>query len=67
MFSEVADWTFEDLGGRTNVHVVARSKYFGMAALMEPWITPAAEKKVTEDLIRLKTLVEHEARHASRD
>jgi uncharacterized protein YndB with AHSA1/START domain len=69
-FTEFADWTFHDADGtgeKTTVRGVARSKYFGVAALMEPWITPAAEKKVTEDLVRLKMLVEGEARHASRD
>jgi hypothetical protein len=48
------------------VRVVARSKYFGVAALMEPWITPAADKKVADDLVRLKALVEGETPRASR-
>jgi uncharacterized protein YndB with AHSA1/START domain len=65
-FTEKADWTFEDLGGRTTVHVVARTQYRGLIALMEPWITSAAEKKLTEDLVRLKNVVEAEAKRASR-
>lgn len=52
-----------DLGnGRTRVDVDAKYHYAEwLANLMEPIVTPAAEKKMVGDLARLKSLVESKA------
>jgi uncharacterized protein YndB with AHSA1/START domain len=60
-FTETADYTLTDLGGKTRLRLEGKAKYFGLVPrLFEPLITPEATKKLTEDLQRLKSLVEAE-------
>lgn len=55
-------YAIENLGaGRTRLSIDGSYRYAQwFAALMEPLITPAAEKKLRGDVARLKTLVEKE-------
>ena len=60
-FDERAAYVLEETGGRTRVSLSGKTEYYGtLARLMEPLITPAADKKLAEDLARLKALVEAE-------
>jgi uncharacterized protein YndB with AHSA1/START domain len=60
-FTETADYTLTDLGGKTRLRLEGQAKYLGFAPrLFEPIITPAATKKLNEDLQRLKSMAEAE-------
>jgi uncharacterized protein YndB with AHSA1/START domain len=63
MYQGEASYRLVDLGsGRTRVEVREHGHYTEwMASLMEPLITPAAEKKMVMDVARLKQLVETKA------
>lgn len=62
MFDGQQTYIVENLGaGRTRLTIDGSYRYAQwFAALMEPLITPAAEKKLRGDVARLKTLVEKE-------
>jgi len=54
-------------GGRTRLEVDSSFHFTSpFAQLMEPLITPAAEKKMVSDMARLKSLVEGKATEAAR-
>ena len=53
-------YTLEDLGGRTRVTQVSDWRYHGISWLLEPLVTPEAQKKMVQDITRLKTLAEAE-------
>jgi carbon monoxide dehydrogenase subunit G len=59
-FAGVQTYRLTDLGSnRTRLEIDGRFHYdMWLAQLMEPLITPAAKKKMEEDMKRLKTLVE---------
>jgi uncharacterized protein YndB with AHSA1/START domain len=60
-FTETADYTLIDLGGKTRLRLDGKAKYSGFVPrLFEPIITPKATQKLGEDLARLKSLVESE-------
>ncbi len=60
-FTETGDYTLTEKNGKTLLRFEVRTKYVGFAPrLFEPFITPAATKKLAEDLQRLKQLVEAE-------
>jgi len=60
-FTEQAGYLLEEKDGRTRVTLSGQTEYHGaFVRLMEPLITPAADKKLAEDLLRLKALVEAE-------
>jgi uncharacterized protein YndB with AHSA1/START domain len=59
-FDEVCDYTFDEKDGKTTVTADAHTDYHGMYLLLEPLITPAADKAVAESLHNLKLLVEKE-------
>ena len=63
MFDGQQTYSVEDLGGgRARLDIDGRYHYSQwFAALLEPLITPAAEKKLVRDMARLKSLVESEA------
>lgn len=64
-FRETGGYTLEEQGGRTRLTLAATSEYHGfLPRLMEPFITPAAQKKLEADLTHLKQLVEAEPRMA---
>jgi uncharacterized protein YndB with AHSA1/START domain len=58
-------YTLEDLGGRTRVRQVSDWRYAGISWLLEPLITPEAQKKVVQDLGRMKQLCEADTSAAS--
>jgi hypothetical protein len=62
MFDGLQSYNVQDLGTRrARLDIDGRYQYSQwFAALMEPLITPAAEKKLREDMARLKALVEKE-------
>jgi uncharacterized protein YndB with AHSA1/START domain len=58
-FTEQAKYTLEEKDGKTRVTLSAQTEYHGfLIRLLEPLITPQADKKLAEDLARLKALVE---------
>ena len=59
-FAGDQSYTLADAGnGRTRLEVDGRYRYLmWLAQLMEPVITPSAEKKMAEDLSHLKSLIE---------
>ncbi len=60
-FHEVGEYQLEENGGRTRLRLSGTSEYFGFIfKLLEPMITPSAQKKLVQDLARLKSLVEAE-------
>ena len=60
-FTETADYTLTDLGGKTRLRLDGKAKYFGLLPrLFEPMITPKATEKLAEDLTRLRSLAEAE-------
>ena len=60
-FTETADYTLSDLGRKTRLRLDGKAKYSGLVPrLFEPIITPAATKKLNEDLQRLKSMAEAE-------
>jgi uncharacterized protein YndB with AHSA1/START domain len=60
-FTETGEYVLAEEDGRTTVTLSGESKYFPFwVQLMEPMITPAAQKKLEGDLARLKALVEAE-------
>jgi uncharacterized protein YndB with AHSA1/START domain len=60
-FTETADYTLNDLGGKTRLRLEGQASYFGLVPrLFEPMITPKATEKLAEDLARLKRLAESE-------
>jgi carbon monoxide dehydrogenase subunit G len=60
-FTEKAQYLLEEKDGKTRVTLSAQTEYHGLLVrLMEPVITPAADKKLAGDLSRLKSLVEAE-------
>jgi uncharacterized protein YndB with AHSA1/START domain len=63
LFHEEASYRLVDLGGgRTRVEARSRAHYMEwFANLLEPLITPQAEKKMAMDMARLKRLVEAKA------
>jgi len=62
-FTETAEYVLEEQGGRTRLTLSGESKYFPFwIQLMEPIITPAAQKKLQGDLARMKAMVEAEPR-----
>lgn len=61
-FTETGEYTLHDVYGRTQLMLSALTNYHGiLPRLMEPFITPAAQKKLEADLARLKSLLEAEA------
>jgi len=66
-FTEKAQYVLEEKDGKTKVTLSAQTEYHGLfIRLMEPLITPQADKKLAEDLARLKALVESEPTSGSR-
>jgi uncharacterized protein YndB with AHSA1/START domain len=60
-FTETGDYTLAEENGSTRLRFEVHTKYVGFfPRLFEPLITPEAGKKLTEDLQRLKQLVEAE-------
>jgi len=60
-FTEKAEYVLEEKDRKTRVKLSGYTEYHGLfVRLMEPLITPAADKKLAEDLSRLKALVEAE-------
>ncbi len=60
-FTETGDYTLAEDNGRTRLRFEVSTKYFGfLPRLFEPFITPAATKKLNEDFQRLKLLIEAE-------
>jgi len=60
-FTETADYTLTELGGKTRLRLDGKAKYTGFVVrLLEPMITPKATEKLREDLARMKSLVEAE-------
>ncbi|HUK51653.1 MAG TPA: SRPBCC family protein [Candidatus Binatia bacterium] len=60
-FMEKAQYVLEEKDGKTQVTLSGDTEYYGrFVRLMEPLITPAADKKLGEDLLRLKSIVEAE-------
>jgi uncharacterized protein YndB with AHSA1/START domain len=59
-FEGTETYKLTDLGsGRTHLEISGQYRYtVWMAQLFEPLITPAAQKKMNDDMARLKTLVE---------
>ena len=53
-------YTLDDLGNRTRVTQVSDWHYSGFGWLMEPLVTPEAQKKMMQDIGRMKALVEAE-------
>ena len=68
MFDGQQTYSIEDLGGgRARLDIDGRYHYSQwFAALLEPLITPAAEKKLVRDMARLKALVEKEKNGTAR-
>jgi hypothetical protein len=68
MFDGQQTYSVEDLGGgRARLDIDGRYNYSQwFAALLEPLITPAAEKKLVRDMARLKALVEKEKNGTAR-
>lgn len=68
MFDGQQSYSIEDLGGgRARLDIDGRYHYSQwFAALLEPLITPAAEKKLRGDVARLKALVEKEKNGTAR-
>ena len=68
MFDGQQTYTIENLGaGRTRLTIDGTYRYAQwFAELMEPLITPAAEKKLRGDVARLKALVEKEKNGTAR-
>lgn len=62
-FEGTETYKLTDLGnGRTHIEVIGQYHYtVWMAQLFEPLITPAAQKKVDDDVARLKALAERGA------
>jgi uncharacterized protein YndB with AHSA1/START domain len=62
-FTETGEYVLTEANGTTQLTLSGSSKYFPFwVQLMEPMITPAAQKKLEGDLARLKSLVEAEPR-----
>jgi uncharacterized protein YndB with AHSA1/START domain len=60
-FYEKSEYLLSELEGKTQLSLGGRSEYYGfLPRLMEPVITWEAQKKLQEDLERLKGLVEAE-------
>lgn len=60
-FTEAGEYLLEPTGTGTRLTLSATSEYHGfLPRLFEPLITPEAQKKLQEDLARLKGLVEAE-------
>jgi uncharacterized protein YndB with AHSA1/START domain len=60
-FTETGDYTLADENGKTRLRFEVQTKYFAfLPRLFEPFITPEANKKLGEDLQRMKQLVEAE-------
>jgi len=60
-FTEKSQYVLEENDGKTRVTLSGQTEYHGLfVRLMEPLITPQADKKLAEDLARLKALVEAE-------
>jgi len=65
-FTETGEYVLVEKDGRTTLTLSGDSRYFPFwIQLMEPVITPAAQKKLRADLARLKALVEAEPVSAS--
>lgn len=62
-FTETGDYTLAEQNGKTLLRFEVKTTYFGfLPRLFEPFITPAANKKLNEDLQRMKQLLEAEPR-----
>jgi uncharacterized protein YndB with AHSA1/START domain len=60
-FTETGDYTLADKDGKTLLRFEVKTQYTGfIPRLFEPFITPAATKKLNEDFQRMKQLVEAE-------
>jgi uncharacterized protein YndB with AHSA1/START domain len=59
-FDEVCDYLFDESGGKTTVRVDAHTQYHGLFVLLEPVITPAADKSLDDSLKLLKSIAEKE-------
>ena len=60
-FTETGDYTLAEENGRTRLRFEVSTRYFGfLPRLFEPFITPAATRKLNEDFQRLKLLIEAE-------
>jgi uncharacterized protein YndB with AHSA1/START domain len=60
-FTETGDYTLTEENGKTLLRFEVKTKYSGfLPRLFEPFITPEATKKLKEDLLRMKQLVEAE-------
>jgi hypothetical protein len=59
LFSEDISYELSDLNGKTRLVLTGVANYkTWFAKLLEPVITPAAQKKLAEDTARLKALVQ---------
>ena len=66
-FTEAGDYTLAEENGKTRLRFEVKTKYLGfMPRLFEPFITPAATKKLNEDFQRMKQLVEAEPKTIGR-
>jgi len=59
-FVEQVAYTLEEQGGGTKLTFTGRTEFSGVAALLEPIITPAAEGSLEKELQALKATVEAE-------
>lgn len=60
-FRETGEYLLEESGGRTRISLTTHSTYYPFwIQLMEPVITPAAQKSLEQSLANLKRLVEAE-------
>ena len=60
-FTETGDYTLAEQNGKTLLRFEVKTKYLGfLPRLFEPFITPEATKKLNEDLLHMKQLVEAE-------
>ncbi len=60
-FTETGDYTLAEEDGKTRLRFEVKTKYLGfLPRLFEPFITAEATKKLNEDLLRMKQLLEAE-------
>jgi uncharacterized protein YndB with AHSA1/START domain len=60
-FTETGEYTLAEENGKTRLRFEVKTKYLGFVPrLFEPFITPAATKKLNEDFQRMKQLAEAE-------
>ena len=59
-FDEDCDYWFDEAAGKTTVRVEAVTRYHGAFVLLEPIITPSADRALADVLGKLKVLAESE-------